>query len=101
SAQWLRRIGPLRSSSADSTEASAAAGSSAATAHARASLEVGASACTAHRSEPRRRGRSSDPPPPQAPLQAFHLAAVHLVVVAEAVQQAVEQQHLDLARRIA
>src|SRR5579864_4326688 len=109
-------MGPLRSSSADSTEASAATGSRTATAHSGASLEAGAgagssaaahasaspaavgSASTAHR---RQGGPSADPAPPQPPLQALHLAAVGLMVVAEAVQQAMEQQHLDLARRIA
>src|ERR1044072_2717072 len=81
-------MGPLLSMTADRTETVTARGSSSATPQARVRTDTGGSGIAGPRGE---EGAA------QAALQAPHDAAVGLVVVAQAVEDAVEQQHLELA----
>src|SRR5215213_908986 len=88
SAQWRRRMGPLRSKRAESTPVITEAGSSRATIQARAAGES--------------KGRVSgivslvNPGPAQPALQAFHFPLVGLVVVSLTVQDAMQKEDAEL-----
>src|SRR4051794_31291234 len=92
SAQWRRRMGPLRSRSAESVAAATAKKVSSAKPHSRTLCGTPWPASgigILFRVGPQ-------PGAAQPALDAVHLAVVGLVVVAQAVEDAVEQQGLEL-----
>src|SRR5262245_23275286 len=89
SAQWRSRIGPLLSIKAESVAVSAAIGTSSTSPQIRKLGESHDSWSTIP--------SLADPAPSQPPFEPLHLSPVGLVVVAQAMQDAMQQEDLELA----